>query len=201
MGRDDPGVSRETRARLEAYASLLLQWNRTINLLSRRDEADLWPRHINDSLALIPLLPENLAAAADLGSGGGFPGLILAIATGHRFHLVEADHRKAAFLREAARVTEAPVTVHATRIDEWEAANLSLITARALAPLVTLLDWAAPKLAHDGICLFPKGRTYPVELTAAASQWQMHTEQLPSRSDPDSVILRIRDIRRVRPPA
>lgn len=192
-------VSRETQSRLEIYAALLLRWNRTINLISRRDEADLWSRHIADSLNLVPLLPSSFAFGADLGSGGGFPGLVLAIVTNRPFHLIEADQRKAAFLREAARATDAPVTVHPTRVEHWATVGIPLITARALAPLTTLLDWSAPKLAPDGICLFPKGRTHTAELTTAASQWQMHVESIPSRTDPDAVIFRIRDIQRVRP--
>jgi 16S rRNA (guanine527-N7)-methyltransferase len=191
-------VSRETRNRLEVYATLLLHWNRTINLISRRDEADLWPRHINDSLDLTRLLPSDFAFGADLGSGAGFPGLVLAIVTDRPFHLIEVDQRKAAFLREAARATNAPATVHSTRIEEWGISNIPLITARALAPLTTLLDWAAPRLASGGVCLFPKGRNHATELTTAATRWQMHVESIPSHSAPDAVILRIRDIQRVR---
>ena len=101
------GVSRETLARLETYAALLLQWNRTINLISRKDEAVLWERHIVDSLALLPVLPQDFSHAIDLGSGGGLPGIVLAICTGKPFHLVESDQRKCAFLREAARALDA----------------------------------------------------------------------------------------------
>ena len=190
-------VSRETRDRLDAYAALLLQWNRTINLVSRRDEAELWHRHFSESLALLRFIPPNFAFGADLGSGGGFPGLVLAIATGRPFHLIEADQRKAAFLREAARATAATVTVHGVRIEKWGATDVPLITARALAPLTILLGWAAPKLAPNGVCLFPKGRNHAAELTAAATQWQMHVERFPSPSDPEAAILRIRDIQRV----
>jgi 16S rRNA (guanine(527)-N(7))-methyltransferase RsmG len=198
QGRDArPCVSRETLARLETYAALLLKWNRTINLISPRDEARLWPRHIDDCLNLLPLLPPDFAFAVDLGSGAGFPGLVLSIATGRPFHLVEADQRKAAFLREAARATGAPSVVHQARIEDFGIRDAPLVTARALAPLATLLQWAAPILAADGLCLFPKGRTHAAELTAAARQWQMRTESIPSQSDPDAVILRIRDIQRV----
>ena len=193
-------VSRETHRQLEIYARLLLQWNRTINLLSRRDEMELWPRHIADSLNLIPLLPTDFEFGLDLGTGGGFPGLVLAIATRKHFHLVESDHRKAAFLREAARATGCNATVHATRIEDVAIEGAPLITARALAPLSKLLEWATPKLAPDGICLFPKGRNHASELTAAETQWQMGIESFPSTAAPGAVVLRIRDIQRVGPP-
>lgn len=196
---DDAAVSHETRARLEHYAAMLLRWNRTINLISRRDEATLWDRHIRDSLGLLPFLPHEFAFGVDLGSGGGLPGVVLAIATGKPFHLIEADQRKATFLREAARETGADIQVHATRIEACPIRSAPLITARALAPLPQLLAWAAPMLAPDGVCLFPKGRNHAIELTAAASQWHMRVESFPSLADPTAVYLRIRDIHRVGP--
>src|SRR5579862_1246233 len=128
-------VSRETMDRLRNYTDLLLRWNRTINLISRRDEATVWDRHIADSLALLPFLPSHFDRGIDLGSGGGLPGLVLAIATNRPFDLVEADHRKAAFLREVARATGAAATVYAARIETVSLTPASLITARALAPL------------------------------------------------------------------
>jgi len=192
-------VSRETEERLERFATLLLRWNPTINLISRKDEAELWPRHIRDSLALVPLLPQDATIAADLGTGGGFPGLILAIATGRHFHLIEADQRKSAFLREAARETAAPVTVHTTRIEQAKLAPVPLITARALAPIAKLLDWATPLLTPDGICILPKGRTAEEELTAAQERWHMRVERFPSPTDPAATILRLSEIARVGP--
>lgn len=190
-------VSRETAERLDAYIAMVLRWNRTINLVSRRDESDIYQRHLRDSLNLLPHLPPHFRSAVDLGSGGGFPGLVLAIATGKPFSLVEADHRKAAFLREAARTTAAPVTVHATRAEELCIAPVDLITARALAPLSTLIDWATPLLAPGGQCVFPKGRTAEEELTAARQQWHMRVEQWPSPLDPHARIFRLSEISRV----
>lgn len=192
-------VSRETTERLEVYVSLLLRWNRTINLISRRDEADIWSRHIIDSLALAELLPANFAFALDLGSGGGFPGLVLAIATGSTFHLVESDVRKAIFLREAGRETGAAIIVHAERIEACQVRDAPVVTARALAPLPRLLAWAFPLLASDGMCIFPKGRGHTAELTAAASEWHMHVDSFQSATDPAAANLRIRDIQRVGP--
>jgi 16S rRNA (guanine527-N7)-methyltransferase len=187
-------VSRETRERLVAYVDLLLRWQRTIHLISQHDVAQVWTRHIADSLQLLPLIPPGTDRGIDLGSGAGLPGLVLAIATGIPFDLVEADHRKAAFLREAARLTAAPATVHATRIEAAALPRAPVITARALAPLATLLRWAFPLLAPGGACLFPKGRGVEDELTAAAAQWHMLVFRTPSRTDPSATILRISEI-------
>jgi 16S rRNA (guanine527-N7)-methyltransferase len=191
-------VSRETKDRIDAYSALLLRWNRTINLIARGDEPVIWERHVADALALLPLLPADFSHAIDIGSGAGLPGLILAIATGRPFALVEADQRKAAFLREAVRATDASATVHAARIEIVTLPPAPLITARAVAPLSTLLPWVVRLLAPGGVCLFPKGRTAADELTAAAAQWHMHVERFASPIDPLATILRISEISRVR---
>lgn len=190
-------VSRETADRLDRFLTLVLAWNRTINLVGKQDEAQLRQRHLEDSLALLPHLPEGFERAIDLGSGGGFPGLVLAIATGRHFDLVEADQRKAAFLREAARITGAPASVHAVRIETARLPPAPLVTARALAPLPTLLAWAAPLLAPGGVCVFPKGRTAGEELTEARRQWHMRVEQWSNPLAPDARILRLSEISRV----
>jgi 16S rRNA (guanine527-N7)-methyltransferase len=190
-------VSRETRESLERFTSLLVRWNRTVNLVSRRDEPLLWNRHIADALQLVPLMQPLPARAIDLGSGAGFPGLILALATRVPFDLIETDQRKAAFLREAARVTAAPVRIHAARIESARLAPAPLVTARAVAPLSKLLALAAPLLAPGGQCLFLKGARVASELTDAATQWHMHAERIPSRTAPDACILRISDPSRV----
>ena len=127
------------------------------------------------------------------------PGLVLAIATDRPFHLVESDQRKAAFLREAARAVAAPATVHAQRIEGLNLAPAPLITARALAPLPKLLEWANPFLAPGGICVFPKGKSAEDELTAAAAGWHMRVQKTPSRTDPAALILSISEIARVGP--
>ena len=193
-------ISRETSEALDRFAALLLRWNRTVNLIARKDEQRLWERHIADSLQLATLMHRAPGQAIDLGSGAGFPGLVLAIATGVPFDLIEADQRKAAFLREAARVTGARAQVHATRIETAQIVPAPLITARALAPLPRLLDLAAPLLATGGICLFLKGANVQAELTQAASQWHMKVEILPSQTAPEACILRISDLTRVAPP-
>jgi 16S rRNA (guanine527-N7)-methyltransferase len=186
------------RSTLGNFIETLLRWNRTVNLIGRADEGVVWERHIADSLQLAPLV-QGAARGIDLGSGAGFPGLILALATGIPFELVEADRRKAAFLREAARVTKAPIQVHATRAESAKLTPAPVITARALAPLPRLLELAAPFLAPGGACVFLKGSHADAELTDAASEWQMQVERFPSRTAPDGVILRLSEIARVRP--
>lgn len=189
-----PTVSRETQARLDHFAALLLKWNPTINLVSRRDESALWDRHIRDSLALIPALPPAPTRAIDFGTGGGFPGLILAIATNIPYDLVESDQRKAAFLREAARETAAPARVIAQRVEDATLEPAPLITARAVAPLAKLLTLATPHLAPGGVCVFPKGRTVDEELRDARQHWHFTEQRWPNPAAPDGCILRLGDI-------
>ena len=167
-----PADSPETMDRLRTYARLLLTWTRRINLVSAHDAPRLWNRHVADSLRLLPLIPPGTPRAIDLGSGGGLPGLVLAIATGIPFDLVESDARKCAFLREAARITAAPVHVHATRIESCGLEPAPLVTARALAPLPALLALAAPLLAPGGTMLLPKGERAAAELDAARAIWR-----------------------------
>jgi 16S rRNA (guanine(527)-N(7))-methyltransferase RsmG len=187
-------VSRETLARLEAYAALLEAWSTRINLVGRATLADPWRRHILDSAQLRPLVPDHAKSLVDLGSGAGFPGLVLAILGLSGIELVEADSRKCAFLREAARITGSPVAVRQTRIEALPARPFDLVTARALAPLDRLLDLARPFLAADGLCLFLKGAEAAAELTLARRSWRMAAAASPSRSDPRGVVLQLREV-------
>jgi 16S rRNA (guanine527-N7)-methyltransferase len=187
-------VSRETLARLEAYAALLAAWSTRINLVGRATLADPWRRHILDSAQLWPLVPDHAKSLVDLGSGAGFPGLVLAILGLPGVELVEADSRKCAFLREAARITDARVTVHQTRIEALPARPFDVVTARALAPLDRLLDLARPLLAADGLCLFLKGAGAAAELTLARRGWRMTAAASPSGSDPRGVVLQLREV-------
>ncbi len=197
-------VSRETMERLERYAALLEKWNRAINLVARGSLADLWRRHMLDSAQLWPLLPPSQGRPRrilDLGSGAGFPGLVLAILgtaeADTEVHLVEADKKKAAFLREAARIAEAPVTLHVQRIESLAPFPVDAVTARACAPLPRLLDYAAPFLglrqpgAPPAVGLFLKGRDVDRELTEAREKWKIEAKLLPSRTDPAAKILQI----------
>ncbi|AQU87662.1 16S rRNA (guanine(527)-N(7))-methyltransferase RsmG [Komagataeibacter nataicola] len=191
-------VSRETRERLERYADLLLRWNARINLVSPHDLPHLWSRHIGDSLQLASLIPPGGVDLVDMGSGGGFPGLVIACATDAQVTLVESDQRKAAFLREAARVAGVKVRVCAQRLEVADVPPAQVVTARALAPLSRLLEWGARFLRPDGVCLFLKGRNAEEELTMARAGWHMTTTRIPSRTNTDGVILELSDIRRVR---
>lgn len=182
------------REKLTRYAELLARWNRTIRLVSAQDVPAIWTRHILDSLQILPFLPAGLTGAIDLGSGGGLPGLVLALASGVPFHLVEADARKAAFLKEAAHATGAPVTVHAQRIEQVSLTPSPFVTARALAPLPKLLSLAAPLLAPGGLCLFPKGQSFDAEIAEARQSWTMTIETVASKTSPEARLLLIRDL-------
>ena len=180
---------------LRSFAELLLRWNTSVNLIGRGETRHLWSRHIADSLQLGKLGPLP-PRAIDLGSGAGFPGLVLAIAYGIHVDLIEQDQRKAAFLREAVRVTGAPAAVHAIDIAHAAVPPAPLVTARALAPLVQLLGFAERLLTPDGACLFLKGRGVEAELADALQGWRMQVRRFPSDTDPDGVILRISGLSR-----
>ena len=186
-----------SEARLRLFASLVEKWSAKINLVSRADLPVLWTRHVQDSLELLPHIPQGITRAIDLGSGAGFPGIVLAIATDIPFTLIESDTRKAAFLTEAARQTNAPVKVINARIEGAKVERAALITARALAPLEKLLGLAAPHLAENGVCLFPKGPGVEVELTVASALWHMEVERFFPPSADQKSILKVSRIRHV----
>ncbi|MBB5373584.1 16S rRNA (guanine(527)-N(7))-methyltransferase RsmG [Acidocella aromatica] len=181
--------------KLRQFAALVEKWSAKINLVSKSDLPHIWERHVQDSLRLVPYIPAGTSRAIDIGSGAGFPGLVLAIATGIPFDLVESDIRKAAFLREAARITGAPAKIHNARIEAGGLEPAPLVTARALAPLDKLLGLASPLLAPDGVCLFPKGRGWEAELTAAKALWHMQAERISAPGWGESCILKVSQIR------
>ncbi len=201
-------VSRETLARLELYAALLVKWQRAINLVGRESLPDLWRRHMLDSAQLAEHIPSarpdgQPLTLVDLGSGAGFPGLVLAIMASDagrqwHVHIVESDARKCAFLATVARETKTDVKIHTARIEKLTPFAADLVTARALASLESLLDYAEAFMMPESHCLFLKGATAADELTAAAKSWKMTVEQLPSQSGPAGNLLHIRDISRVR---
>ena len=194
-------VSRETAARLDTYAALLEKWNPAINLVAKSTLAALWPRHILDSAQLLALAPPGARRWADLGSGGGFPGLVIAIlaadtAPDLRLTLVESDRRKAAFLETVLRETGISATVAAERIEDLPPLAANIVSARALAPLPVLLGHAHRHLAPGGIALFPKGARHRGEIAESLERWRFSVQKHPSRTDPDAVILSIGDIER-----
>jgi 16S rRNA (guanine527-N7)-methyltransferase len=190
------GVSRETHDRLQIFVALLKSWNRRINLVGRNTIGDIWRRHILDSAQLFQLIPAETRNLVDLGSGAGLPGLILAIMGVPQVHLIESDGRKAVFLREAIRVTNAKAIVHSTRIDRVTPFAADIITARALARLPDLLKISEQFRGPHTICLLLKGRMVEEELTEATKAWHMHVHRQPSLTDSLGSILRLEAIAR-----
>lgn len=186
-------------AQLERYAALLQTWTKRINLVSEQSLEDLWRRHFLDSAQLMAYLPPppsgRRRVLVDLGSGAGFPGLVLALLGAGEVHLIEADQRKAAFLREAIRLTAAPAVVHNARIEALKPFQADVVTARALAALPALLAYAArfrgPETEGPLRLLLLKGKRAEEELTAARKAWKMTVESFPSRSDSTGVVLSI----------
>lgn len=191
-------VSRETVERLQAYADLLIKWQAKINLVGPETIPNLWSRHFLDSAQLFPFFPQAIHRVMDMGSGAGFPGMVLAILGAPDMHLIESDTRKAAFLREVARVTETKVTIHAQRIEKIPPLKADLVTARALAPLDKLLSWAEPHLLPEGHALFLKGKGADDELTQAAKEWNIGVERIVSKTDPSGLILHLKEVKRGR---
>jgi 16S rRNA (guanine527-N7)-methyltransferase len=189
-------VSRETLARLQVLADELGRWQAIKNLVGPATLQEVWSRHIADSLQLLSLAP-NAKLWLDLGSGAGFPGLVLAIAGAERglaVHLVESNDRKCAFLRHVARLTGAQATVHARRLEQVVpgfAGRADVVSARALAALDQLIAWTEPLLTNGTVGLFPKGRDVASELTQARKSWTFEADILPSRTDSEARILRI----------
>jgi len=187
-------VSRETAERLQSYADLLVKWQAKINLVGPATIPDLWRRHFLDSAQLQRLLPAG--PILDLGSGAGFPGMVLAILRDDPVHLVESDARKCAFLREVARLTNAAATIHNCRIESLSPFPVTAVTARALASVASLLSLAEGFLSPSTECLFLKGEKLEDELTEAAKDWKMTTERIQSLSDPQGIILRVKEVHR-----
>ncbi len=192
-------VSRETREKLELLERELKRWQAIKNLVGPATLDQIWDRHIVDSLQLLDLAPD-AGTWLDLGSGAGFPGLVLAIAgaeRGLKVHLVESNSRKCAFLRQIARLTEVSATVHEARLEAVIpnfVGKADVVSARALAALPMLLEWTEPLLKAGTIGLFPKGRDAETELTEARKRWTFAADILPSRTDSEARILRITSI-------
>lgn len=192
-GTDEAGL-----ARLRQYLSLLETWQRRINLVAASTLADPWRRHMLDSAQLLPLLPAARGGEitiADLGSGAGFPSLVLALMNAGRVTLIESDSRKCAFLREVIRVTSAPARVEEARIEALEPLAADVVTARACAPLPGLLGYVTRHLAPGGTALLLKGRGAAVELTQAGKTWMMSADLMPSQSDPSGHVIKLTSIR------
>lgn len=188
-------VSRETLEKLETYEALLRKWQKAINLVSPGTLDDVAQRHFFDSAQMFRYIPDVDVRLCDMGSGAGFPGLVLAMLGVKDVHLVEADIRKATFLREVSRETATPVAVHDIRIEDCKIENVDVMTARALSPLTDLLGHAA-RLAtpgHSFYCLFAKGLKYREEIEKAQKKWIFDPEIFPSETDMSGKILRIKE--------
>lgn len=187
-------VSRETAERLDRFVGHFLKWQKAVQLVSPSTLPHIWTRHIADSLQLLPDIGD-AKEIVDAGSGGGFPGLVLSVAApDKKFHLIESDTRKASFLREAARVTEAAAEVYAERVESVAkriATGIHTVTARAFAPLPKLLELAEPFFAAGARGVFLKSQDVEGELTAAAKSWNVNYRLRTSLTDPRGRILLI----------
>lgn len=198
MGLD---VSRETYDRLRLYIKLLEKWNGSINLVAKSTIGDAWNRHILDSLQLFKHSPAG-AHWVDLGSGAGFPGLVIAIVArdwrpGLGITLIESDQRKVAFLSEAARCTETMVKIINRRSEDAEPLNADILSARAFAPLNKMMPHIARHMHHDGAALLLKGARHAEEVALARESWNFVCETFASQTDSDAAILKIKGVTRV----
>ena len=195
-------VSRETLDRLQIYVDMLVKWQKAINLVAPATLPDAWSRHIVDSAQIFPLAEKSNGKWLDMGSGGGFPGLVCAIIAAETsldlsFHFIESDLRKCAFLRDVARQVGISINVMSRRIEDAPPQNADIISARALSDLSKLCTLSYRHLATDGQCLFLKGQSAPQEIDTAKESWQMSIKTHPSVTSDDGQIIEIKELRRV----
>ncbi len=195
-------VSRETLTRLETLADLLVKWNPRINLVSKSTIDDLWTRHILDSVQVLRSAPATVEHWVDIGSGGGFPGLVIALMSAEpeapeKVTLIESDQRKCAFLRTVLRETGVSATVVTERIEKAVPQNADVLSARALADLSLLCGFGERHLSASGAAVFPKGARWEKELQSAQESWSFDCEVVKSITDPEAVILKIGELKRV----
>jgi 16S rRNA (guanine527-N7)-methyltransferase len=186
-------VSRETIDKFEAYLTLLKKWQRRINLVAKSTLAGAWQRHILDSGQLVAYYPPQTRHILDVGSGAGFPGLVLSIMGGVTVDLVESDQRKAVFLSTVIRELGLPAKVHNQRIENMPKLYPDVITARALAPVPRLLNLIETQLSSSCVCLFLKGASVEDELTNLQSYSTITSTTHPSLSGPAGVVLELKN--------
>jgi len=194
-------VSRETSDKLAQFAQLVEKWTAKINLISKPSIPHVWDRHIRDSVQLYQHAPMG-SHWVDLGSGGGFPAIVLALMSQQdgcqtKFTLVESDQRKCVFLRTAIRELGLDASVINDRIEKIAPLNADILSARALANLKTLVGFANLHLAEDGVALFPKGSNWEAEDVDAREDWQYNCDSIRSETDPSAAVLRIKEISHV----
>lgn len=190
-------VSQEIFERLNIYHDLLLKWQASINLVGKDTLNDVWNRHFLDSLQLIKYIGDKQKIIADLGSGAGFPGMVLAMAGYGNIHLIESDTRKIAFLREVARITETQISIHHCRIEDNPIKGIDIFISRACSPLEQLFQLILQSVSHETTCLFHKGKNYSIENKNALLNWQYDMVAMPSIVDSQSMILKISNIRKI----
>ena len=193
-------VSRETHDRLQVFYRLVCKWNAAINLVSAASLQDGWHRHVLDSAQLLALSDCDHGLWLDVGSGAGFPGLVVSIMAGQdrpglHVTLVESDRRKATFLSEAIRQLGLNANVYAGRLETFTVVNAAVVSARAFAPLDKVLAVAERHLSQDGTALFMKGQAYQSEMTVANHNWRYDCDVVPSKTDANSVILKVKKVR------
>lgn len=193
-------VSRETLADLIKYEALLNKWQASINLVSSATLSEVWKRHFWDSAQLLPMVPPETINWVDLGSGAGFPGLVMALLLrdrpGFHMHLIESDQRKSVFLREAARLINAPITVHTIRVEQFQPEQLpDVVSARAFAPLNRIFALSHSFWGKQTLGLFLKGASAPDELTGVGKEWIFKHQVSSSLSDPSGYVLKIWELR------
>ncbi len=194
---EDPAL----QSKLEVYAALVAKWSPSINLVSRDSLRDLWSRHFVDSLQLLDVMQAEPRRWFDMGSGGGFPGAVVAIAAHVRgwkteFILAESDQRKATFLRTVSRETGVGFDVRAERIEQIPPQAADVVSARALAPLIDLCGYAVRHSEEDGLAIFPKGQGAEREIEQARRLWSFQITTQPSQTDPSAKLLLLKGLRR-----
>jgi len=190
-----PALAPEVAAKLKRYAELLAEWQPKINLVGPKTMPEMWQRHFLDSAQLYPLLPAQIGKLVDMGSGAGFPGVVLAIMGVPNVHLLESDQRKGIFMQHVSRETKTPVTVHTARIEAAAPQEADVVTARALAALTELLPYASRHLKAKGTAYFLKGAGWQQEVEDAKAGWEFHVKHFPSLTSPDAAILQISGLR------
>ncbi len=195
------GVSRESMGRLEILVAVLKTWQERINLIAPSTVDDIWMRHVIDSAQLLPMIHKNITGIADLGSGAGFPALVLAAIQPSPVHMYEANAKKVAFLHEALRQMKVEAQVHRERLElrvgPKPLPRVQLVSARAFAPLTELLGYAEPFFESGATALFHKGQDVDAELSEAAKSWKISAQKHSSVTDSQSVILEVKEIKHV----
>lgn len=202
LGEGDRSITAACLDRLSLFESLVRKWNPSINVVGRSTVENLWVRHILDSAQLFQAACRDDRMWLDIGSGGGFPGLVVAVLAEEflpdlTVHLVESDKRKAVFLSEAARQMRARVCVHTCRSEDLPPQGADIVSARALAPLVDLCAHAQRHLKPGGRCAFLKGAAGEAEIENARKSWDFGVDRIPSKTETTASVLFLRDLKRV----